>query len=366
MKLVVTGGGTGGHVFPALETALAARDAGWEVAYLGSKRGQESRACAQSKIKFIGFASEPIYKIATPAGIRGLMNMASSSLAARRTLLSIAPDVIFTTGGYSSAPVVAAARKLRIPYVIHEQNGVPGRTNKLLGRTAFAVATVFHAAQEHFRGSRVVRTGMPVRSEFRNGAQGSFSFGLRPRTERPLILAMGGSQGAAAINEVALATAVRMARASLDWLHIAGVSHYEAILETRKKMAIENEYEIRSYLEAGEMASAVFSCALAVSRSGAGSLSELAAFRKPSVLIPFPHAYGNHQLANAKEFESIGAAQVIDQSDLTPASLESRILLYLNEPSLSEKAANALAEWDVPDSIPRIMQLIQEARGGVR
>lgn len=358
MRAVVTGGGTGGHVFPALEIASGLIANGFEVEYFGSERGQEGRACQRIGLAFRAFGSEPLYSLRTMRGIKAAARLARARLNAKAALKKFRPDLVVSTGGYSSAPVLFAARDLRIPYVIHEQNVVPGRTNRMLSPQAFAVATTFRRGAEHFPRARVVRTGIPVRKSFRDQARLDFE---RPFDEnRPLILAMGGSQGASPINEAVLATVVRMARYQTQWIHLTGPDHFEAIQQTATKMGVGDDYQVRAYLGEEEMANAVFGCGLALCRSGAGSLAELAAFRKPSILIPLPNSFANHQLRNAEEFADMGAAMIIEQKDLLPSTVESRVLLW-DEEDRREAAAQALADWDCPQALDHILELCHDA-----
>lgn len=361
MRIAVTGGGTGGHVYPALEVAKECRKKGWKVRYLGSFRGQEGRACQREDVPFEAYPSEPLYRLTSLRGMRGAVNLARASLRVRKSLDSDRPDVLFSTGGYSSAPVVAAARKLRIPYVVHEQNTIPGRTNRILSRDAFCVATTFRTGAEHFAGCRVERTGVPLRPEFRQNRQGVLGFAQTLPVDAPIVLVMGGSQGATALNDAALATAVRMARSHVQWLHVTGTAHFDGMTQTKRKLALSAHYELRAYLESEEMAAAIFSCMVAVSRSGAGTLSELAAFRRPAILVPYPQAFGDHQRHNALEFVEMGAASLVEQHELQPSTLEGRILLWQQDKDRTEHAQKALAEWDIPDSAERIVRLLEEA-----
>ncbi len=359
MKIVITGGGTGGHVYPALEIAKAAREAGHEVLYLGSIRGQEGKLCRDNGFDFRGYPSEPIYSFKSPKGWRAFVNIWRASAMARKELKQWGADVVFSTGGYSSAAVVQGAKEARVPYVIHEQNTVPGRTNKIFSKHAFAVATTFKTGHQHFDGVRVERTGMPIRRELRSGAQGSL-FGHQVPDTKPLVLVMGGSQGAVVLNESAMATATRMAGAGVHWLTVAGVKNYDGMLQSLPKFAIGEEFDIRAYLSGEEMASALFRASIVVCRSG-GSLAELAVFRKPSILVPLPIAMGNHQFHNAQEFVDMGAAMMLEQKDLSPSTLEARVRAWIEGKEAYAQAQQALADWDVPDSVDRILRLVVEA-----
>ena len=289
------------------------------------------------------------------------MRLAKCLQLTRKALRASNPDVLFSTGGYASAPVAMSARKLGIPYVLHEQNTVPGRTNRILSRGAHCVATVFRRGGEHFLGATVIRTGMPIRQELRSSAQGTLGVGQALPADYPVLLVMGGSQGAEAINDAALATAIRMARTEAQWLHVTGPSLFESTIRSKDRLGVQSHYEIKAYLEAEDMASALFASTLALCRSGAGTLAELAAFRKPSILIPYPHAFGNHQFVNAKEFEEIGATLLLEQKNLQPSDLEARIMLWLSDAERIHQAQIALSEWDIPDAVDRIIGLLLAA-----
>lgn len=360
MRLVVTGGGTGGHVYPALEIARAASAEGHEVAYFGSLMGQEGKLCKERGLPFTGFPSQPLYSIKKPKGWVAAYRIWKSVGLAKSALRDFAPDAVFSTGGYSSAPVVSAAKALGIPYVIHEQNTVPGRTNRMLSAHAFAVATTFLSGSEHFGKARTERTGLPIRIELRQGMQGTLNFAPKATGDHKRILVMGGSQGAQVLNEVALGAAMRLNTQNLHWTIVAGVKHYDSILETMKRMNLEAEINFRAYLSADEMATALFESDVVVCRSG-GSLAEVAAFRKPSVLIPYPHAMGNHQHHNAEEFVEMGAALLLPQGELSAGTLASRVMAWLDDSEAMAHAQQSLAEWDVPDTNRRILSLLADA-----
>lgn len=357
MRLAVTGGGTGGHVFPAIEVALAARERGSDVSYFGSLRGIEGTQAAKAGVPFRGFPSEPLYRLATPKGLRSAVRMAVAMSRALRALQDERIERVFSSGGYASAPVVSSARKLGIPYVLHEQNSVPGRTNVMLSAGAEAVCTVFEAATRHFPRTRVVRTGMPVRGAFRSSGQGHLPTAHSLESASPILLIVGGSQGSVALNDVAVATAVRMATTPVHWLHLTGTSHFESSRASLERMAYTGPYEIKAYLDEGDMAAAMFSAHVVVCRAGAGTLAELAALRKPSVLVPYPKAFGDHQTANAQEFVQIGAADLLPQQGLSATTLEARIQAWLDDGSRVRAAETALAKWDVPDAIERTLDV---------
>lgn len=356
MRLIVTGGGTGGHVFPALELALLARENGAGVAYFGSRRGQEMAACDRSGLPFVGFPSSPLWSLRTPRGWRGLSSLLRSRLMAGPALRKAKPDVVFSTGGYSSAPVVFAAQALGIPVVIHEQNSVPGRSNLMFARRSAFVATTFHSVEPLLDGCRIVRTGLPIRRELRALADGPHG-----RELLPLVFVFGGSQGAQAVNEAALGAATRMYGKALHWIHVAGKANFESVFATYAKLGLSGSYEVKSYLDAEEMGRSYARAAVAVTRGGAGTLSELAAFRLPAVAIPLPIAHAQHQLHNVREFVERAAATLLVQSELHPVSLERELTDWLENDARRESAAEALAEWDTPNAAQDIWSLIEKA-----
>lgn len=349
-------------MFPALEVAQRAVSAGWEVTYFGSLRGIEGKACQKAGVPFVAFPSEPLYRLWTPRGVRAAWRLFKSRSMAASALREHGADVVFSTGGYASAPVAAAARLLRVPYVIHEQNTVPGRTNRILGQSAFCVCTVFEATAQHFPKDITRLVGMPIRRELRDSAQGALPLTHSLEKAAPIVLVMGGSQGSEAINDIALATAVRMASTPVQWLHVTGAKLFERTIASKNKMAVRSDYSVKAYLDAGEMASALFSCSLAVCRSGAGTLSELAAFRKPSILVPYPHAFGDHQRLNALEFERIGAAESLPQNALHASKLEAAIEGWLGDRARIAKAEAALAAWDKPGATEAILGILDQAK----
>ncbi len=359
MKLVVTGGGTGGHVFPALEVAGQAKNSGWELFYLGSYRGQEKKLCEQKGIDFAGFHSYPFYGILTKRGFEARISFIKSTLEAQRFLKKYQPNILFSTGGYSSAPIVSAARRLKIPYVLHEQNSVPGRTNIILSKGAKCIATVFEGTADHFKNAIVVRTGMPVRAELREESKKYLS--QKSSKINPHILVTGGSQGAEDLNESILEIACSLRKEKISWMHMTGPSHYEKVKNQSGKLNLGSNYENAPFLESMQLAKELACCSLSVCRSGSGTITELAAFQKPGIFIPYPYAHANHQFHNAKEIENLGAGTIIEQKFLRSENLLQVIQNWLNDSGKMQSAADVLAKWDIEDAARRVISLLKEA-----
>lgn len=347
MRLILTGGGTGGHIYPALEVGRLAAERGAGLAYFGSRRGQEGRICADLGIPFQAFGAEPLVSMRTPRGWIALANLLRAQVEAGKALKRHRPDVLFSTGGYSAGPVVAAARRLRIPYVLHDSNSVPGRSNRLFAPQAHAFAIVFREAEHHVRG-RVVRTGQPIRKALRDAA-------AQRDPEKGFVLVVGGSQGSAFLN--GLCPPASSLVPGSRWLHSAGPAHAEAV-----RRVAPAGYEVVPFLEQDAMADAYRRAAVAVARSG-GTLAEFACFGLPSVSVPLPSAADDHQMGNAKEFAAMGATLILPQAEADPTRLAESVQAWLSDPEKQIRAASALREWDVPDATERILTLVQEAAG---
>jgi UDP-N-acetylglucosamine--N-acetylmuramyl-(pentapeptide) pyrophosphoryl-undecaprenol N-acetylglucosamine transferase len=338
MKIIVTGGGTGGHVYPALEVAKFGRGRGHAVEYWGSYRGQEGEACRREGVPFTGFHSEPLYRLGSVKGVIAASRMLFASVNAFRAMLKHKPDRVFGTGGYSSAPVMIAARKAGVTHVIHEQNSIPGRTQLIASRTATKVCTVFHASTAKFSKDKVVRTGMPVRQAFRN----------RFLERYDKVFVTGGSQGSTLLNQVVL-EAAETEMSPWDWVYVVGKGK-----ETRPFKC----YTSHPFLSGEEMAAEMGSCRVCVCRSGAGTIAELVATRTLSILVPYRFAFGNHQAVNAEELSSLGVATVIREEDLNSSILIDRIM---STQSVSTDQIKAFASWDVPDATERILGVLEGA-----
>lgn len=285
------------------------------------------------------------------------MNLYRASGMARKALVEIKPAAVFSTGGYSSAPVVRAARSLGIPYVLHEANSVPGRSIKLFAQQAKAVATTFKRAEKEFAGCRVVRTGMPVRKELREMAVA----GPKVKSDHPVAFVFGGSQGSKFLNETMPSIARLMADDSIDWLHSTGPKNIDGVKKEVQALGLEH-YTCEPYLQGTAMGQAYQYATVVICRSG-GSLAELAVFGLPSVLVPLPSASGNHQFYNAKEFSDMGAAIVQTEDEFEPNHFAASIREWIVSPERREKAKVALKAWDIPDATERIVALVEEAGG---
>jgi UDP-N-acetylglucosamine--N-acetylmuramyl-(pentapeptide) pyrophosphoryl-undecaprenol N-acetylglucosamine transferase len=359
MRVIVTGGGTGGHVYPALEVARVAANSGAEILYLGSLRGMEWKACMSRGITFHGFASEPVYNYKSISGIRTLAKLMLLSNDAKKKLIAAQADIVFSTGGYSSAPVMAGAKRAGIPLVIHTCDTVPGRSLRMFGGYASAVTSSFHGTKKFFDG-KVVRTGHPIREELRSSLRANHG-------GENLLVVLGGSQGSQFLNESVPVAAGLIP--NLKVLHSAGPKQFQVTAELAKSLGAR--YVVKPYLEADELSEIYSSASLAIGRSGAG-ISEFAMARMPSILVPLPSSADDHQFVNAQEFEGIGGASVFTQNirenanQATPENLAVAINFWLENNTGRQSAKEALGAWDVPDATEQIWQQIKNVLNRAR
>ena len=354
---VITGGGTGGHIYPALQVGEMLESDGYtDILFMGSKKGQEKRVCDREGVEFMGFDSKPLRSLATVQGWASALRLLKATGKVKREMREKRPDVVFATGGFAAAPVMAAARSLRVPYVVHESNSIPGRTNRMFGPGAAAITCSFKTTLQVL--PRAVRTGQPIRDQLRKAAE----LGVRDQDkERPLVFGIGGSQGSEFLNETLPMTLPELENPA-DILFSTGKSHFERVKMRLRTAKLGPNIEATPFLEVQQLAEAYLKADVVVGRSG-GTLSELAMFGLPSVLIPLPSSADNHQLKNAEEFAAMGAAKILRQSTANPVKMAQAIDEWLSDRDARSKARAALVDWHIPDATERIFKIVMEAAG---
>jgi len=354
LRVAFTGGGTGGHIYPALgiDDALRAAVApeAYERRFFGSRRGLEAKLVTTMALDFI--PSAPLQRRLSPDTLRTLGRNIGGVAVALGALLAYRPTLVIATGGYVCFPVVVAARMLRLARLLDariallEINAVPGLTNRLLGPLVDEVWTSY-AASGRFFGKKARLTGPPVRTLIANRlppTAARTALGLDP--ERTTIVVMGGSQGARSINN-AVTDWVTSRPLPPDWqiLHVSGERDFAALTERQAQLAAGNLVRLVPYLD--DPGPAYFAADVAVTRSGASTLAELAVTGTPAVLVPFPHASEDHQSANAQAFAAGGAALVLRDAELDAQSLVAALQKCLEPDQLAcMRAAAALLSPD--------------------
>lgn len=352
-RVVLTGGGTAGHVTPNLALLPALRARGFEPVYIGSAAGIERRLAEEAGLPYHGVQTGKLRRYASLENFLDPVRIVVGVLQATFLLARLRPAVVFSKGGFVGVPVVVGAWLNRIPVVVHESDLTPGLANRLSFPFARRICLSFRETEKDLAGREVVYTGTPVRQALRRGdrARGHADFDLDSR--RRTVLVFGGSQGAQAIN-----TEVRALLSSLpddlQILHVCGAGNLDPSLEGR---AHYRQYE---YLDA-QFADA-FACAdVVVSRAGANSLAELIALRKPAVVIPLPTAASRgDQIDNARLFAEKGYGLVLAQAELTPESLNESLRSALDR---AEDFVAAMDRAESHDPIERIADLLVELAG---
>ena len=369
MKIVIACGGTGGHLFPGLAVAEALLTRQHQVKLLVSEKAVDSTALsawtgnsARSGVSFrsvpaIGFAGKRRWIGFCAHFVRALGDCASMCREFK-------PDAVLGMGGFTSAPAIVAARWRRgVAALIHESNAVPGKANRLSGTMADHIAVGLAECARHFGRKPVTVTGTPVRAGLRAGkiANAHARLGLEP--DRRTVLVMGGSQGAHAINETMAAALpwLKEWRGRTQFVHLSGPRE-----ETWMREVYEtNDFPANVMSFCNEMELAYSAADVVVSRSGAATLSELSAFGLPAILIPYPAAAGNHQLHNARAFERVGAARVLEQSQLAGLHvaagerLAGEISSLLADDPVRARMADAARALAVENAAERIADLLE-------
>jgi UDP-N-acetylglucosamine--N-acetylmuramyl-(pentapeptide) pyrophosphoryl-undecaprenol N-acetylglucosamine transferase len=319
VKILIAGGGTGGHFFSgvAVGEAFLARDPGARVVYVGTRNGIEGRLGDEFDIRFIDVAG--IKGKGLGARLRGLLKLPRSLFQSLRLILKEKPDVVMGVGGYASGPVVLVARLLGKPTGIVEQNSVAGATNALLGKFVHRVFLAFEEAAPAFPRHKVVVTGNPIRERVVQllTLESTGTVGLGARFK---LLVLGGSQGARAINEAMMGLAAAITPEFKERLHVVhqtGTDDEERVRAAYAEGGIDAE--VHAFIQG--MAEAYRAADLVLCRAGALTVSELSMSSRGSLLVPFPHAIYNHQELNARALVEAGAGLMLLERDMTPESL---------------------------------------------
>jgi UDP-N-acetylglucosamine--N-acetylmuramyl-(pentapeptide) pyrophosphoryl-undecaprenol N-acetylglucosamine transferase len=346
-RIVIAGGGTGGHVMPGLAVARELRAAGAAVTFVGTARGLEARLAPAAGFELRLITIGGLKSGSAARRLRTLGQLPAAVWQGARILRETRAQAVLGIGGYASGPVLAAAGLMRVPAVVLEVNARSGLANRLAARWVRAAAVNFAETARDYR--HAVVTGIPVRAEFFRAAE-------QAPDEPPLVLVTGGSQGARAINAGVGAMAPQV---GFRILHQTGAAEAEAI--ARGYEALGGRARAAAFLE--DMAAAMAAASLVVCRAGASTLGELAAARRPAILIPYPAATDQHQLRNAEALARAGAARLLEQRELTPERLAAACEELLAKPEERAAMAAALGGFAHRDAAGAIARMVTEAAG---
>lgn len=352
-KIVLTGGGTAGHITPNIALLPRLAQKGYEVFYIGSYDGMEKRLMADFDIPYYGIATGKFRRYFDLKNFTDPFRVMKGFTESRRILKQIQPDIVFSKGGFVAVPVIRAAASLKIPCVIHESDMTPGLANKLCIPVAKRICCNFPETLKTLPASRAVLTGSPIREELLKGDKAAAYRLCGFDQSKPVLMAIGGSLGSAAINQ-----AVREALPSLlndfQVVHICGKDKIDNLLLNKRG------YKQFEYLK-GELKDVFAMADVVVSRAGANAICELLALKKPNILIPLPSgASRGDQILNARSFEAQGFSIVIDEDYLSPSLLTEKVQeLYFSR----QTYIDAMGKSQQTDAISTIIGLLEEVSG---
>lgn len=369
MRIALTGGGTGGHLFPILAVVQEIKKlvddnifqiplgegGSLEFLFVGPRTiGEEALADAGIGHKVI--MAGKLRRYASFQNILDIVKIPCGVIQSLWHLFFFMPNVVFSKGGYGSVPVVLAAWLFRIPVIIHESDSVPGLANRFCAKFSRRVAISFGEAAAHFPKDKTALTGNPVRPALFGGTreQAQALFGLK--SDKPVLLILGGSQGAQAINDLLFTSLLQLAK-RCEIIHQCGADNFELIKQMLGDDA-PKDYHLLPFLSNEQMRQALAAADLVVARAGAGTIAEIAALGKASILIPLPNAAADHQLKNATEFASLGGTIIIEEMNLTPHLFENQVFSLLDNPDLMKKMGEHARHFNRPDAALKIAQEI--------
>lgn len=365
MKILFAGGGTAGHINPALAVAdyIKSHHSDAQISYIGTAEKLEATLVPKKgydfyTIKVAGFRRS-LKPQALIHNIKAVKLAATSISNTKKILKKIKPDVVVGTGGYVSGPVIRAAQQLGIKTAIHEQNAFPGVTTKMVAQKADRVMLAMPEAEKYLKlNKKPIITGNPIRNELltvtREEARKKLGLG-----DKPLILSFGGSLGAKRLNE-SVCELIKWHNDSNKFYHIhaTGKIGYNDMLENLKGIKLSENIKIREYID--DMDICMAAADLVICRAGAITLGELQACGKPSILIPSPYVAENHQYHNALTLKNDGAAEIIEEKDLTAEALIKMVESLINDETKLQKMSKAAKEHAIIDSNERIYQIIMQ------
>lgn len=358
MKVMISGGGTGGHIFPALSIAQSFLQKGTkqeEILFVGTKRGIESRVVPKAGFTLKTIRAEGIVGKGLMKKLRAYFMLIVSLLDAYKFIWQFKPSIVIGVGGYASGPLVFMASMRGIPTLIHEQNSVPGLTNRILGKFVDVIAISYENSQKYFPKKKSILTGNPVRETILHGSRtnGYSFFGLKEK--RFTIFVFGGSQGAEKINKSVLEALEFLEDKieNIQFLHLTGYKDFKMIKDYYNNKGFHSA--VLPFTE--NMADAYKVADLIISRSGAITLAEITLLGIGAILIPYPYAARNHQETNALELTANGAAIMIKDKDLNAGGLSSWIRRFSENPDELRTMGEKSRRLARPEASKKIVEL---------
>jgi UDP-N-acetylglucosamine--N-acetylmuramyl-(pentapeptide) pyrophosphoryl-undecaprenol N-acetylglucosamine transferase len=363
-RVIISGGGTGGHVFPAISIANALRkiDKDIEILFVGAEGKMEMEKVPAAGYKIVGLPVAGISRKNILKNFSVLIKLFKSLRLAKKTIKEFKPDVAVGVGGYASGPVLKQAGRMGIPILIQEQNGYAGVTNRLLAKKASAICVAYDGMDKYFPAEKIIKTGNPVRHNFDDsGSLKEESFGFFGLSNQlPVILVLGGSLGAGTINKCLSDNIETLRDSDCQWLWQTGKYYYDDVIKLVSAKAA-GKISVHAFIDRMDLAFAA--AGIIISRAGAGTISELSLVGKPVILVPSPNVAEDHQTRNAMALAEKDAAIVISDGNAGKTLVEEAIKLVSDiqkKKTLSENIAR-MAERDADIRIAReVLKLIKE------
>ena len=355
LRIIISGGGTGGHIFPAISIANAIREQNpdAEILFVGAEGRMEMDKVPQAGYNIVGLPVAGFSRSLTPKNLIVIIKLIKSLVKANRIVKNFKPHVVVGVGGYASGPIVKAAQRKGIPTLLQEQNSYAGVTNKLLAKKAKTICVAYEGMEKYFPAQKIILTGNPVRQDIENLSvtrnQGLEHFGIG--ADKKVLLVLGGSLGARTINQSLMAS-LHLIKARPDIVVIwqTGKLYYQTVKEALDSNPVEN---IRLYDFIARMDLAYVSANTIISRAGAGTISELCLVAKPCILVPSPNVAEDHQTSNAQALVSRNAAIMIPDSQAKEQLVKAAFEL-LDNPAEQKKLSENIARLALRNSAKTI------------
>lgn len=348
-RIVLTGGGTAGHVTPNIALIPFLKAEGWEVMYIGSENGMEKALIEEMGVTYFGISTGKLRRYASKENFKDMFRVVKGIAQASALLWKLKPDMVFSKGGFVAVPVVLGAKTAGIPVIIHESDMTPGLANKIAMPFAKTICTTFPETLEFVPAKKAVHTGTPIRRELFEGVKSNGLALCNFISNRPVLMMMGGSQGSVKLNQC-LREALPVLTDHFNIIHLCGKGNVERTLEGR------NDYVQFEYVST-ELSNLLAAAELVVSRAGSNSISELLALKKPNLLIPLSaKASRGDQILNAESVEKQGFSRVLQEENLTAETLIEEIMaLYENR----QVYIDTMEKCRTKDGLHAVMQQIR-------
>ncbi|MBK7131469.1 MAG: undecaprenyldiphospho-muramoylpentapeptide beta-N-acetylglucosaminyltransferase [Bacteroidales bacterium] len=361
-RIIISGGGTGGHIFPAISIANALRkiEPEIEILFVGAEGRMEMEKIPAAGYRIIGLPVAGLYRSLTLKNFKVILKLFKSLKMAKKVIKEFKPDVVVGVGGYASGPVLRQAGKMKIPTLIQEQNSYAGVTNKILAKKASVICVAYDEMDKYFPAEKIIKTGNPVRQNFdslKEIEDEALNF-FNLKKGLPVILILGGSLGAGTINNALSDNLEKMKTADCQWLWQTG-KHYFENVKALVSVSCTNNISVYGFINRMDLAYAAAD--IIVSRAGAGTISELCLVGKPVILIPSPNVAEDHQTKNAQALSNREAAVLIPDNEAVKTLVREALMLVSDKRKREALSANIVKMADRDADLRIAMEVIKLA-----